>query len=665
MDNTSAPSHLQFFWFVLAPAPLLLGGLDPINAWAPLRFFSLLATLFFTLQGITWVNLPRLSRISGLLALCFTALAGWDHLSATPMNGLLGGITLIATGFFICSPSIPNRSQDNSKNTRRYWAAKTSLYGLCIVAALSYLINPENRTSGELLIGFSGLLAQIPLLLWLLDRQKRNNQHWPILLPFFALGLLALSIFCSLTALAALLSSAFSLLFLAQIAHTQLPHQEYWWDPFLGHPARLLISTFFALCVFGTFLLQVPWAANRHPLSLLDAAFTAVSAVCVTGLTVVDTQFDFSGFGQGCLLLLIQLGGLGIMTITTVALHALGKRMSLHQERILTSLTETSHQELFHSLVTILRFTFWGEFLGALLLALGFFLAGSNWSSALWQGLFTSISAFCNAGFALNSDNLEIYQSSPLILHTVAVLIIAGGLAPSTCLLLPQWLRGNRLSLAPSLALVTTLVLLLSGFFAFLFFEWDHVLAGLHFSDKLSNSWFQSVTLRTAGFNSVDLSTVRTPTLVIMLLSMFIGGSPGGTAGGIKTTTVGILVLTFWATITGNERVTAGNRTITQAVINRTITVFFAGGFVWLFVVLALSLTQELAASQLIFEATSALGTAGLSLGATTHLDGIGKIIIMLTMFIGRIGPMTLFTLLSREHQSSQSRYPDAHIPLS
>ena len=150
-----------------------------------------------------------------------------------------------------------------------------------------------------------------------------------------------------------------------------------------------------------------------------------------------------------------------------------------------------------------------------------------------------------------------------------------------------------------------------------------------------------------------------------MLFSMFIGGSPGGTAGGIKTTTLGILVLTFWATITGQNSVIAQNRRIPQTIINRTITVFFAGGIVWLTVVLALALTQEIPTRQLIFEATSALGTVGLTLGATSHLDVIGKIIIMLTMFIGRIGPMTLFTLLSAEHQGSHSRYPDARISLS
>ena len=626
---------------------------------------SLLSALLLTLQGICGERYPRVSRLLGSTALCCFGAAAWKHLNATPLNGLFGGIALIGAGAYVFSFPCAVAQKKAQNNAQSLHSAKTSLYGLCVVAGLSYLCNPLHHLPGELLVGFSGLVAQIPLLLLLLAYKKSHQKRWPLLLPLLSLFLLASSIVFSLTGFAALFCSAFSLMFLPRIADVQGKHRERWWDPFLGHPARVLISTFFALCVFGTFLLQLRWAATGEPLAPLDAAFTAVSAVCVTGLTVVDTQLDFTGFGQGCLLLLIQLGGLGIMTITTVALHALGKRLSLRQERILTSLTETSHQELLHSLVTILKFTCLVELLGALLLTIGFFLHGSPLTTALWQGLFTSVSAFCNAGFALNSYNLVDYQHSPLILHTVALLIISGGLAPSTCLLLPRWIQGRRIGLAASLTLVTTLVLLLVGFCAFLFIEWDHVLAGLSFSDKLTNSWFQSVTLRTAGFNSVDLSTVLNPTLLIILLSMFVGGSPGGTAGGIKTTTMGILVLTFWATITGKDKVVACNRTIPQDVINRTITVFFAGGFVWLFVVLALTLTQEIPAAQLVFEATSALGTAGLSLGATSQLDGIGKIIIMFTMFIGRIGPMTLFTLLSSEHQSNQSQYPDAHIPLS
>ena len=284
---------------------------------------------------------------------------------------------------------------------------------------------------------------------------------------------------------------------------------------------------------------------------------------------------------------------------------------------------------------------------------------------ALWQGVFTAISAFCNAGFALYSTNLLAFQTQPLVLHTVAILIVLGGLAPATCLIVPNWLRGRKIELAPRIALVTTAVLLLFGTFCFLIFEWDNTLAGLSFFDKLHNAWFQSVTLRTAGFNSIDINGVLSPTYLVMLGSMFIGGSPGGTAGGIKTTTIGILAMTFWASITDRNAVIAQNRRIPPNTINRAITVFASGAMVWFTMVLALSLTQQLPARELIFEVTSALGTVGLSLGATPFLDEIGKIVVILTMFIGRIGPMTLFTLLSGDIQATDSRCPEARITLT
>ncbi len=217
-----------------------------------------------------------------------------------------------------------------------------------------------------------------------------------------------------------------------------LEYHEHWWELFLNHPARVLISTFLGLCLFGTLLLQLPWASAKGNIALVDAAFTSVSAVCVTGLTVLDTPNDFTLLGQWFILILIQLGGFGIMTISTVALHVMGKRLSLRQERLLTTLTETSHSDLIDSLVMIVRFTLLTELVGAVLLTGCFLSAGDSLSLAVWRGIFTSISAFCNAGFALQSNNLISYQSSPLILHTVAALIILGGLAPATCLMLPS-----------------------------------------------------------------------------------------------------------------------------------------------------------------------------------------------------------------------------------
>jgi trk system potassium uptake protein TrkH len=609
---------------------------------------------------------PNTSKFLGFFALMGCAAAGLQPLTAHPLFALFGGASLIQAGFFLVDlPSRPLAPERAHHAQLLYSHARSSLFTTAGLALLAFVFNPGHLLLGEQAITVSVLISQLLVTRWLWNRMKGA---WRILVPAWLLivgALSGLGLSFHLSGFTALALSLFGLWFLPRGQAGLVEHREQWWEPFLNHPARALISTFFGLCLMGTLLLQLPWAASGEAVSTINAAFTSVSAVCVTGLTVLDTAHDFSPFGQVCILLLIQLGGLGIMTITTVALHAMGKRLSLRQERLLTTLTDTSHQDLILSLISIVRFTLICELIGAALLAIGFWQAGIPYGLALWKGLFTAVSAFCNAGFALDSANLVPFQGRPLILHTVAILIILGGLAPATCLLIPQWLQGRRIDLAPRVALVSSATLLLIGTCSFLVFEWDQTLIGLSFADKLHNAWFQSVTLRTAGFNSVDLGEVLTPTLLVMLCSMFIGGSPGGTAGGIKTTTIGVLALTFWATINGQSAVVVQNRRIVQETINRAITVCAAGIIVLLAVVMALSLTQPLSPRQLIFEATSALGTVGLSLGATPHLDTIGKIIIMLTMFIGRIGPMTLFTLLSTDHQSTESRYPDARITLT
>jgi trk system potassium uptake protein TrkH len=427
----------------------------------------------------------------------------------------------------------------------------------------------------------------------------------------------------------------------------------------------MLLVTFLGLCVGGTLLLILPGATRESSINLVDAVFTSVSAVCVTGLIVLDTPQDFTFFGQCAILLLIQLGGLGIMSIGTVALHAMGRRLSLKQERLLSSMTDTDHESLLRSLANILKFTFTAEGVGAALLSAAFLLRGEPLFQALWRGIFTAVSAFCNAGFALQSDSLVSYNENFFILHVVGALIIFGGLAPATSLLIPRWLRGKSIPLQASIPLITTLVLLASGTFLILAFEWNGILEGLSWINKLHNAWFQSVTLRTAGFNSVDIAQIGGPTFLVMILFMFIGGSPGGTAGGIKTTTLGVLALTFQANIVGKNEIVVQNRRIRSSTIFRGITILFAGAILWIIMIMMLETTQQISSRDLIFEATSALGTVGLSTGATAFLDQIGKVIVILTMFAGRIGPMTLFMLLQEEQPSSASSCPDAKISLT
>ncbi|MBF0389704.1 MAG: potassium transporter TrkH [Desulfamplus sp.] len=451
----------------------------------------------------------------------------------------------------------------------------------------------------------------------------------------------------------------------SQFANFSQKSSAQWWEMFLNHPARIMITTFMVLCIFGTAILILPIASLNGSINILDAAFTSVSAVCVTGLIVLDTPKDFSTVGQFFILILIQLGGLGIMSITTVGMHAMGRRLTLRQERLMTTITETDHKDLIKSLAAILKFTFIAEGFGALILSLLFYQIGDSFGQALWRGVFTSISAFCNAGFALQSDSLISYQANPMVLHTVAALIIFGGIAPATTMLIPKLIGGKNIAVAPYIALATTVVLLVAGALFILAFDWNGVLSELSVVNKIHNAWFQSVTLRTAGFNSVDITGVTNPTFIVMIFMMFIGGSPGGTAGGIKTTTIAIIILTFWANITNRKSVIVLNRRVQSRVIYRAITIAVSGALMWCAMVLMVDITQQIPLSDTIFEVTSAMGTVGLSTGATSLLDEIGKVIIMISMFAGRIGPITLFMLLSEDRYDNSSRYQNAKISLT
>jgi trk/ktr system potassium uptake protein len=437
-----------------------------------------------------------------------------------------------------------------------------------------------------------------------------------------------------------------------------------WWDMVIHQPARLLVVTFLALCLLGTLLLSLPISSTRAAgISLVNAAFTSVSAVCVTGLIVLDTPVDFTGFGQAAILLLIQLGGLGIMTFSTAALGLLGRRLSLRYEgAVVSALSVQGRHELFRALRLLLTVTFSAELIGTAVLSSLFAVEGDAPRQALWRGLFTSVSAFCNAGFALQSDNLIGYQRNPWILHTVALLIIVGGLSPAAVAALPDLWRRRRVAVQIKLAFVSTLVLLVGGALAITAVEWNNSLAKLGFFDRLHNGWFQSATLRTAGFNSIDISAVHGSVLTLMMVWMFIGGSPGGTAGGIKTTTAALLALAVMAAIRGRWDVTAFRRRIATETVYKAAAIATLGFSTALLSLVALQLTQDLPGAMAPFEVLSALGTVGLSIGATAHLDEVGKIIIMATMFAGRVGPLTLFLFLSDRFSKSSWEAPEERI---
>lgn len=653
---------------VLSSVPFMLAAMTGDTAMPPrwrlaaagAASLSCLAAAFLLLRR------PQLGRLFAGLALAAGTIVIIPFFESNPITVLLGAVMIIGAGYALadfrpCADWMQRGSPVDRCLQRARWGGMT-MAGLVLVVVI---VDRGSHVMVNAALMVSVGVTMILLMHWIWRRFTTVPAVAMIMVCLVVICAVIFSFLHAYFRLTAFIVGILTILVLPDSMQEQ-EREDSWWKILLSHPARVLLTTFLALCSLGTFLLLLPGAtSNVEGIAFVDAAFTSVSAVCVTGLTVLDTPHDFTPFGQGLILLLIQLGGLGIMSITTVGMHALGRRMSLRHERLLTSMTDTDHKDLVVSLVTILRFTFIAEGLGALTLTGLFYVSGDQWGQALWRGLFTAISAFCNAGFALQSNNLIPYQSNPFILHVVALLIVFGGLAPVTSLLIPRWLAGRPVAVGERLVLVTTAVLLFSGALFFLAFEWHGALAGLTVADKMHNAWFQSVTLRTAGFNSIDIAGVMNPSCLIMICLMFIGGSPGGTAGGVKTTTIALLVMTFWASVTGRSEVIIQNRKIPPATINRAITIVSSGALLWLVMVLMLEMTQQIPARELLFEVTSALGTVGLSLGATTHLDGIGKIIVMIAMFAGRIGPMTLFMLLSEDRSVPVSRCLEAKVSLT
>lgn len=443
--------------------------------------------------------------------------------------------------------------------------------------------------------------------------------------------------------------------------HRALP---LFWE-LMSDPARSLVATFLLIGLSGGVLLASPLCSTRDAIPLLDAMFTAFSAACVTGLAVLDTGGDFSLTGQAVILALIQVGGLGIMTFSTAGLALFGKRISLRHEATMAELLSLdSRRDLNAGLKRILSVTFAVEAVGATLLTLQFAWAGEPWASALWRGVFTSISAFCNAGFALQGDSLMSYQRSPWILHTVAMIIIAGSFGPAVVLALPALVRGRCRTLHLRVVWRVTLWLLFVP--AALIFAWEapHTLASLGWFDAATNAWFQSVTLRTAGFNSIDLALVQPATLSLMMAMMFIGGSPGSTAGGLKTTNIALMIAALRANLGSQDAVLILGYRVPRRTIQRSFTVGLIGLLSVFALLLLLQLTHAIPLHSALFESISALATVGLSIGATADLDSVGKVAIIVAMFAGRIGPLTLFMVLALRQPISERALPEQDLPI-
>lgn len=434
------------------------------------------------------------------------------------------------------------------------------------------------------------------------------------------------------------------------------------YDEVVESPVRILPITFLLLCILGGILLYLPCCGE---MSFIDALFTSVSGVCVTGLSVQDISTELNIFGQFILMLLIQAGGLGIMSISSIIFLLLGKKMSVTYEKNAKSMFDAeSKEEIKESLFLIFKYTFILEFIGFVILFLRFYYLNKDFLFGLKQSLFLTVSAFCNAGFALIPDNLIPYNSDPFIILTVSFLIIFGGIAPVIAITLPKFLKGEKISPVAKIVFNTTIALLLIGTLFILMSSFDGALKGMSFSDKVLNAFFQSVSARTAGFCSIDLSNISCGSYFTLILLMIIGGSPGGTAGGIKTTTFAILIITAYNTFLGRKNITR-NREISYETVYKAIALIFAYLFVLMISCFLLLTTQMLSHSKLVFEAVSAMGTVGLSMGITSQLDTFGKIVIILTMFFGRVFPAMVIYYLNTRTNEIYLSYPNAKISLT
>jgi len=424
-------------------------------------------------------------------------------------------------------------------------------------------------------------------------------------------------------------------------------------------PERLFILSFAGVILGGGLLLRLPFSATATPLPWIDALFQSASAVCVTGLATINVGRDLSPAGQAVLIALFQVGGLGILTFSAVFFVLLGHGLASKERDIVQSVFLYSPRR---DLAPILKFVFLSTFLyegAGTLLLWARFSQDFPWSEALYKAAFHAISAFNNAGFSLFSDSLVSYQGDLIVNLVFMGLIVAGGVGFIVHYELHMRVFGKarRLSVHTKVVLVATGVLIAVGAMLFFMFENHRILRDLPLPNRVLASLFQSITSRTAGFNTVDIGMLANETILLIIALMFIGASPGSTGGGVKTTSASLLFLIMWSRLRGREEVSVFNRTIPRELLQRTISIILAATLSICFIVSILLLSADHGGSaaesrhlfvEYIFEATSAFATVGLSMNLTPSLNTPQKLALIMMMFAGRVGPLTLAFSLAR-----------------
>lgn len=441
-------------------------------------------------------------------------------------------------------------------------------------------------------------------------------------------------------------------------------------------PVRLIVGSFVLVILLSTLLLTLPVSSSKGAFSgPLDALFTATSATCVTGLSVVDTTSHWSTFGHAVILVLIQVGGLGLSTLAIGFSLLVRKRLGIRELVLARESSGGDMPEIVPLLKLMLGFTFLCEALGAGLLMLRFVPAYGV--QGVWPSVFVAVSAYCNAGFDIlgfvpGNSSLTAFAGDPLVSLTICALIAIGGLGFVVvqdiyrCKIAPTFRRRDRerLNFHTQVCLRGTLALLLGGALVFFLCEYNHTMQGLGFFEKLVAALFQSTNTRTAGFASIDIQGMQDVTKAVSCALMFIGGCPGSTAGGVKVTTLVVLAVTILCTLRGKEEVVLLKHRFATGVVYKALTVAAIGGAVVMADAGIISvLNPQAPFIDVLYEAASAFGTAGLSCSLTPRLDAVSRLLLCVTMFIGRVGPLSFgLSILMRQKKGSGSILPEGRM---
>jgi trk system potassium uptake protein TrkH len=438
-------------------------------------------------------------------------------------------------------------------------------------------------------------------------------------------------------------------------------------------PTRIFVLSFAAVILAGGIFLWFPFSATKDHLRFVDALFTSTSAVCVTGLVVIDVGKDLTTLGQVVTIFLFQIGGLGIITFSTVFFVLMGRGLSFKGREIVQStFLHTPRRDFIVIAKMVLWFTFIIESLGTLFLFIRFSMDFPP-GTALYHAVYNAISAFNNCGYSLFSDNMMGFQGDLIVNLTIMGLIVHGGIGFIVQYEVLSWLKGTqkKISVHSKIVLITTTILILSGAFLFYLFERNHIIKDVPVLTKILASFFQSVAPRTAGFNTVDIGLLTNATILLMIVLMFIGASPGSTGGGVKTTSAAILVMLMWNRLKGNLDLNIFNRTVPREIVSRSISIIFASALSIAIItsVLLIAGGGKLTPTEsrhffveYLFDTVSAFGTVGLSMGVTPNLNDIQKYALILMMFVGRVGPLTLAFSLSRGAGGKSLTYAEEGI---